>query len=87
MLGWEDPDLFHILDCRWEAFHKVWSVILLQYCRDNMQLSLQYLAAYIKQGREDLQQTFLKYHYCAPYLEARLLHFNGCGPKLEHCKV
>ena len=52
-----------------------------------MQLSLQYLAAYIKQGRKDLQQTFLKYHYCAPYLEARLLHFNGGGPKLEHCNV
>ena len=70
LLGWEDPSMFYILDCK-----------------DNMQLSLQYLASYIKDGNKEMQKKFLKYQYCAPHLEARILHFNGCGPKLKHCEL
>mgnify|MGYP001179189473 FL=1 len=76
-----DQDFFTLLG--WEdssMFHTL-------DCKDNMQLSLQYLASYIKEGKEEMQKKFIKYQYCAPNLEARILHFNGCGPKLKHCEI
>ena len=68
MLGWEDPSLFHLMDCR-----------------DNMQRSMQYLAAYVRDGNQNMARQFVKYNYCAPETKARIIHFNGCGPKVENC--
>ena len=54
-------------------------------CHYNVQTSLQYLASYLHQGQVELQQAFPRYHYCVlPHL-ARIVHNNGCGPKVEHC--
>ena len=76
-----DQDFFTLLG--WEDS----SIFHILDCKDNMQLSLQYLASYIKEGNKEMQKKFIKYQYCAPYLEARILHFNGCGPKLKHCEI
>ena len=76
-----DQDFFTILG--WEDS----SMFHMLDCKDNMQLNLQYLASYIKEGNEEMQKKFLNYQYCAPNLEARILHFNGCGPKLKHCEI
>ena len=52
-----------------------------------MQMSLQYLANYIRLKQDILQRRFSKYHYCAQTSKAKILHFNGCGPRLEHCNT
>jgi len=47
-------------------------------CEYNMQRSVQYL-------NSEYSNVFYKYSYCNALHKARILHRNGCGPKVEHC--
>ena len=45
------------------------------------------MTGYIRDGNEEMQKQFINYNYCALQMQARILHFNGCGPNLEHCNA
>ena len=65
-----------------------WKIPSLFYnlpCEFNLQTSLQYLAQYKLENNTELAREFHKYNYCVPRHNAKIMHSNGCGPKIEHC--